>query len=295
MKSRVVSSTLALLHGHGHGARYSDPPNLSTDKKRWSCRFPIDTGSLVQSGALVLNSISTTVTASCEESEVSFNQEHYPQGLNAPFLNSDKDELLNTLGKLFWDPELRGIVRVARKLILSLGNLKGMSVADVGAGSGLLLRPLSHAVGTKGKVYALELSPAFAAFLEDEIQKEGLANAAVVRTSDASPGLPPASVDLALFCDVYHHLPRPLTYLRELHRALRPGGRLVLVEFYRDPRRVRGPPGAPSDWVLQHVRGDKPDFRYEIESCGFEHVYEVLIDDMHENYILVFQKKEQQE
>ncbi len=88
-------------------------------------------------------------------------------------------------------------------------------------------------------------------------------------------------MDLAFICDVYHHFEYPHSSLASLHRALRPGGELVLVEFKRVP-------GQSSDWVLNHVRAGQEVFTAEIEAAGFKKAQEINL--LKENYILRFRK-----
>lgn len=168
-------------------------------------------------------------------------------------------------------------------ILASLGVEPGMDVADVGAGTGLFLDPLANAVGKRGRLYEIDISPKFVAHLEDRVEAEGLTQVEVVQCTERSIELPPASVDLAFVCDVYHHFTYPQSSLWSIRRALRPGGRLVVVDFERIP-------GVSRDWTLEHVRAGKETFRAEIEAAGFVFEDEVHVEGLDENYVLRFRR-----
>jgi predicted methyltransferase len=90
-------------------------------------------------------------------------------------------------------------------------------------------------------------------------------------------------VDLAFVCDTYHHFEFPQKTMASIHRALRPGGRVVVIDFHRIE-------GISSDWVMEHVRAGQEVFRKEIEAAGFRLVEEPKF--LKENYCMIFQKVE---
>ncbi len=112
----------------------------------------------------------------------------------------------------------------------------------------------------------------------------GLANVTAVLGRIDSVTLPPGSSDVAFLCDTYHHLEAVEPTLASIHQALRPGGRLVVVDFERIP-------GESRQWILDHTRAGKDEFRREIEAAGFSFVEEIEIPGFEENYFLKFKKK----
>jgi SAM-dependent methyltransferase len=106
----------------------------------------------------------------------------------------------------------------------------GMTVADIGAGSGYLSRRMAPIVGP-GRVFAVDVQPQMVALLTELSQKPQFRNLVPVRGSIDDVRLPPASTDLAVLVDVYHELAYPNEVMRSLIRALKPGGRVVLVEY----------------------------------------------------------------
>jgi SAM-dependent methyltransferase len=111
---------------------------------------------------------------------------------------------------------------------------KGASVADIGAGSGYMTERLAARVGPAGRVYANDLQPQMLYLLSRRLEERRITNVTLVQGTVDDPKLAAASVDLALMVDVYHELSQPQAILRRLREALKPGGRLVLVEYRKE-------------------------------------------------------------
>jgi ubiquinone/menaquinone biosynthesis C-methylase UbiE len=107
----------------------------------------------------------------------------------------------------------------------------GSTVADIGAGSGYFTERLSKLVGPSGKVYANDLQQGMLDLLQRRIDRHKLTNITLVLGDPADPKLPPSSIDMALMVDVYHELGDPQTMLANIRKALKPDGRLVLIEY----------------------------------------------------------------
>ena len=116
-------------------------------------------------------------------------------------------------------------------LMAELALKPGMDVADVGAGTGYYSRRMSLQVGPKGKVYAIEVQPQMLRVLETTAKRPGYGNIVPVLGADDDVKLPEASIDLAIMVDVYHELAFPHEVLASIVRAVRPGGRVVFVEY----------------------------------------------------------------
>ena len=106
----------------------------------------------------------------------------------------------------------------------------GMTVADIGAGSGYLSRRMAPIVGP-GRVFAVDVQPQMVALLTELSQKPEFKDLVPILGDTDNVKLPPASIDLAVLVDVYHELAYPYEVMRSLIRALKPGGRVVLVEY----------------------------------------------------------------
>lgn len=124
------------------------------------------------------------------------------------------------------------------KLLKALDLKPGMVVADVGAGSGFHTFRMAPLVGPDGKVYAADVQPEMIALLKARAKKERAANVEPVLCTETDPKLPAASCDLILMVDVYHELSYPFEVAEKLVAALKPGGRLVFVEFRLEDHKV---------------------------------------------------------
>ena len=138
---------------------------------------------------------------------------------------------------IFEDParaEWQKPEEVVKKLELKPGG----TVADIGAGTGYFTRLFAIAVGHKGKAIGLDIEPAMVEYMKEDAKKQGLTNyeARVVKPDDA--GLPLKSVDVVFICNTYHHIEDRINYLKRLSKALKPNGRVVIVDFYKKPMPV---------------------------------------------------------
>ncbi len=116
-------------------------------------------------------------------------------------------------------------------LLMDALNLKpGMTVADIGAGSGYFTVPMATRVAP-GIVYGTDIQPEMLAFLEARARTEKLTNIKGILGDTGDAMLPVASVDLVLLVDAYHEFDQPLEMMTSIARALKPGGRVALVEY----------------------------------------------------------------
>ncbi len=155
----------------------------------------------------------------------------------------------------------------------------GDTVADVGAGAGYTSLRLSRRVGPTGKVLATDVQPQMLRLLAGNARAAGVANIRPILCTPTDPKLPEAQVDLALMVDVYHECSDPEATLRGLRSALKPGGRLVLVEFRGED------PDVP---IKPEHKMTVAQVRLELESQGF--VFKELHDFLPWQHILVFER-----
>jgi ubiquinone/menaquinone biosynthesis C-methylase UbiE len=123
----------------------------------------------------------------------------------------------------------------------ALGIGEGSVVADVGAGGGWFTVRLARRVGPNGTVYAQDLQPQMLEAIRRRVQREGLSNVRYVRGGSVDPKLPPRMLDAVLIVDTYHEFATPVQLLRNVSQALKPGGRIGIVEFKLNG----GGPGPP--------------------------------------------------
>ncbi len=206
--------------------------------------------------------------------------ENLPKDINDSFLNPDLD--VDEFVKRF-EVESREVFASRKEILESLQLTVGLSVADVGAGTGLFVGPISKEIGNAGKLYAVDIAPNFVKHLRQRARDEGLNNVEVVLCSAQDPNLKPNSVDRILICDVYHHFEYPERTMSALNAALRQDGKLIVVDFNRIEGKSR-------EWTLNHVRAGKEVFQQEIIAAGFKLEKEIAVEGFKENYLLRFTK-----
>jgi ubiquinone/menaquinone biosynthesis C-methylase UbiE len=107
----------------------------------------------------------------------------------------------------------------------------GMRVTDIGAGSGAMAIAMATLVGNSGVVYATELAPDQLAEIESRSRRAGLPNIQVIEAAETETGLPDRCCDAAYMRAVFHHVAHPSAFASDVARALRPGGRLAVIDF----------------------------------------------------------------
>jgi ubiquinone/menaquinone biosynthesis C-methylase UbiE len=117
------------------------------------------------------------------------------------------------------------------KLLDALKLRSGDVAADVGAGSGFFTFRMAERVGPSGQVLAVDIQPEMLAIIRRRAEERGVKNVRLVQGTITDPRLPPNSVDLILMVDVYHEFSHPWEMTRAMVRSLKPGGRLVFVEY----------------------------------------------------------------
>lgn len=167
-------------------------------------------------------------------------------------------------------------------LVTSLGIQRGDVIADIGTGVGYLLPYLIAATGETGHVVAEDIHSDFVESVRQKIAQHSWKNVTPVLGTEKDPTLKPASLDLALVLDTYHHLDYPREMLAKLRHAIKPEGRLIIVDFYRS----RKHPGATDADLKSHVRADRDEVVLEVKAQGFR--LERTFDHLPHEYVLIF-------
>ena len=234
---------------------------------------------------LALPLLLTLALAGCrgaaQEPRVPAAEESVKPGINDSFLADELD--VDRFVKRF-EGESREVFAHRRDIVAAIAPPAGSDVADIGAGTGPFLAPFSEAVGPTGTVVAVDIAPDFVEHLTRRAADEGLTNVTASLCSEDSVDLPPASLDLAFICDVYHHFEYPRSTMGSLHRALRAGGEVVIVDFERIP-------GVSRAWTLEHVRAGKDEVIAELDDFGFDLVEELDVEGLEENWVARFRKR----
>ena len=129
------------------------------------------------------------------------------------------------------------------QLVRLLGIKRGMTVADIGAGSGYLTVRFSPVVGPKGRIFAQDIEPSYLKDLGKRVKSLNLKNVTVSLGEAHDPRLPPASVDVAILVHMYHEISDPYALLYNLAPALKRGGQVGVVDTRAATSRHGTPPG----------------------------------------------------
>jgi len=157
---------------------------------------------------------------------------------------------------------------------------KGSVVADVGAGSGYMTVKMSKRVGPTGKVYANDIQPEMLRLLGLRLKADKITNVTLVQGEIDNPGLPAATLDLELLVDVYHEFSAPQTMLKQLRDALKPAGRLVLLEYRKED---------PSIPIRPEHKMSVAEAKLEVEAEGY--TLSQVNESLPRQHILVFTKR----
>jgi predicted methyltransferase len=174
--------------------------------------------------------------------------------------------------QVFDDPARDAWQRPA-EVVAALGLAPGMTVADLGAGTGYFEPHLARAVGPGGHVVALDSEAGMVDHLRARATREGLANVEAQKVAADDPGLPAGAVDRVLIVDTWHHLPDRPAYARKLAAALKPGGSVMVVDFTRES--AMGPPVAarvPPDEVVAELKAGGLDARVVDEALPEQYI-----------------------
>lgn len=159
-----------------------------------------------------------------------------------------------------WESPERDAWQQPAVLVASMGIEPGMRVADVGTGTGYLLRYLSEAAGPSGHVYAIDVERSMVDWVAERARTSGWANVEPVLAPTTGPGVPDGSLDRAVMVNVFHHIEQRELYAHNLLRALAPGGSVLIVET-----RLDAPDGPP-----MHFRMPPERVMEVLEGAGFE-------------------------
>jgi ubiquinone/menaquinone biosynthesis C-methylase UbiE len=161
-----------------------------------------------------------------------------------------------------------------------IGVKKGSSAADIGAGSGYMTVRLAKRVGANGLVYANDIQQPMLDLIDKRLKAGRIANVHLILGAPDDPKLPAGSVDLELLVDVYHEFSQPQAMLRHLHDALKPGGRLVLLEYRKED---------PSIPIRPEHKMSVAEAKLEVEAEGFR--LGRVDDSLPRQHVLIFNQR----
>jgi protein-L-isoaspartate O-methyltransferase len=166
-----------------------------------------------------------------------YNRVHDPDGIGKFYMGREIAQVMGHQAAGWLERPEREREEQPAKLLKALKLKPGDAVADVGAGSGYHTFRMAKEVGPEGKVYAVDIQKEMLDIIRQRMRARGVANVEPVLGKVADPMLPKGALDLILLVDVYHEFSHPYEMTEAMVRALRPGGRLVLVEYrLEDPK-----------------------------------------------------------
>jgi tRNA A58 N-methylase Trm61 len=210
-------------------------------------------------------------------------EEHDPDGIGKFYLGREIAQVMSFHGARWLNRPEREEEERLSKLVELLDLKPGSTAADIGAGSGVLTEQLARVVGPKGQVFAVDIQDEMLALIRERMKQEGLKNVETVLGEITSPKLEAESVDLMLLVDVYHEFSHPYEMTEAMARALRPGGRLVLVEYRKEDPRVP---------IKEVHKMTEAQVKKELLQPEFGLAWDKTFEDLPRQHVIVFRKKE---
>jgi ubiquinone/menaquinone biosynthesis C-methylase UbiE len=181
--------------------------------------------------ALLLVAGQGSLAADADRSRYTFIENPHPDATGKVYMGREISHVMGHEGAGWLERPEREKEEMPRLLMELLELKPGMVVADIGAGSGYHTRRMAKAVAPDGKVMAVDIQPEMLQILTNKLSGEGITNVVPVLGEIDDPKLPESSVDVVLMVDVYHEFSHPFEMMEGITRSLKPGGRVVFVEY----------------------------------------------------------------
>ena len=192
-----------------------------------------------------------------------FHATHDPDGICKFYLGREIAHVMGPGGIIWLERSERETEEKPQLVIDALEIKPGQTIADLGAGSGYYSFRIAPLVGPTGRVLAIDIEPKMLEVIAERAGREHVTNIATVRSSERDPNLAPHSVDLLFMVDVYHELEYPYEVMRKVREALKPGGRVALVEYRAEDPQVQ---------IKPVHKMSEAQVRREMQAAGFRHV-----------------------
>lgn len=211
-----------------------------------------------------------------------WNANHDPNGIGKFYMGREIAHVMGFAGALWLERDTREEEERLTLLVKSLKIQPGDVVADIGAGSGVISMLMSEPVLPDGYIIAVDVQDEMLLRLQQNARNKGVKNIVPVKGTQKSSSLAPQSIDLAIMVDVYHEFEFPYEMMLDISKALKPGGRVALVEYRKED------PTVPIKLV--HKMTEKQAKR-EVEQPEFDLKWTETIGVLPQQHIIVFTKQ----
>jgi ubiquinone/menaquinone biosynthesis C-methylase UbiE len=206
---------------------------------------------------------------------------HDPNGTGRFYMGREIAQVMGPEGVAWLDRPEREDEEHPEAVINAMGLRGGEVVADLGAGSGYFTFRLAAKVGKTGKVLAVDIQDEMIETLRRRATSLGVTNVAEVKGSETDPKLPASGVNMVLMVDVYHELAYPFEVMTKVREALKPGGRVVFVEYRKEDPRVP---------IKEVHKMSVEQLTKEMKVVGLAHVR--TVETLPSQHIVIFEKRE---
>ncbi len=200
-------------------------------------------------------------------------------GTGIVYMGRETAGVMGHEGAAWLERDERAVEERPDLLLRALALKQGMTVADIGAGTGYYSWRIAQRILPSGRVLAVDVQPEMLALLDREMKKRGVSNVSGILGTTIDPRLPAASVDVALLVDVYHEFDRPREMLDAIVRSLKPDGRVVFVEYRAED------PNVP---IKPHHKMTEAQVRREATAAGL--AWKETVSTLPWQHIIVFVK-----
>jgi protein-L-isoaspartate O-methyltransferase len=234
---------------------------------RWQCWF-------------VVLALSVSATAGQTTSRYETKRDHDPDGIGKFYMGREIAQVMGYQGAGWLERPEREKEEQSTKLWKMLKVKEGDIIADVGAGTGYHTFPLAQMTGAKGKVYAVDIQKEMLDIIRARMKAGKISNVVPTKGTEKTPKLPDEAIDMILLVDVYHEFSYPFEMTEGMVKSLKPGGRLVFVEYRLED------PNVPIKLV--HRMSEKQVLK-EMEPHPLRYVE--TLNDLSWQHVIVFEKK----
>ncbi len=204
---------------------------------------------------------------------------HDPDGIGKFYLGREIAHVMGPGGAAWLARPERETEERPQLALEALDIEPGQTVADLGAGVGYYTFRVSELVGRQGKVLAIDVEPKMLKYISEQARRDVIENVVTVLSTPGDPNLPASSVDLLFMVDVYHELEYPLEMMLKVREALKPDGRVALIEYRAEDPKVLIKP--------VHKMSERQIIR-ELTAAGFRH--EQTVRTLPLQHLVIFRK-----